>query len=285
LLRGHFTSDIWVGPSGDASQSKLTLQGIEPGYEGADGFAWTPDGHLLYSAYVGEGESIFKMNSDGSDLGQLTNNSGYAVDRQMVATADGRYVVFQSNRSGSMQIWRANADGSNPKQLTDTGSNSQPSVSPDGQWIVYTSELDGRPSLRRISIEGGQSIQLGDKRVYGPQVSPDGKLIAYFESPASGFRLVVIPVNGGEPLHAFNLPKLFAQGRCLHWNPDSKTLVYKDSSSMGLWRQRLDGNEREPVKGLEKVPIYNFALSFDGKNLAYTRGVDMREIVLLQNSK
>jgi Tol biopolymer transport system component len=287
LLRGHFTSDIWVAPINDPKPAKLALQGIEPGYEGADGLAWTRDGRLLYSAYVGDSESILEINSDGGNLRQLTSNVGEAVDRQMVTTADGRYIVFQSTRSGSLQLWRANADGTNLKQLTSSGSNSQPSISPDGQWIVYTSEQSGKSSLCRVSIDGGQSIQVLDQRVHYPQISPDGKSIAYFESLSSSLRIVVIPFivpfKSGEVSHSFSLPTM-ALARRLHWTADGKAIIYRDSPN-GLWRQPLDGGEREPIKGLETVPVYNFALSFDGKSLAYTRGVDMREIVLLRNPK
>ena len=284
LLQGHYTSDIWVAPGGDPKRAHLALQGVEPGYEGVDGLAWTPDGRLLYSAYVGDAQSIIEMNNDGSALRQLTSNVGDAVDRLMTATADGRYMVFQSNRSGSLQIWRANADGSNLKQLTNGGSSSQPALSPDGKWIIYTSEQDSKPSLRRVSIDGGATIQLGDKRAFCPQVSPDGKSIAYVESQSSGFRLVVIPFDGGEPLKAFSLPAIVYQAKRMRWTPDGKALIYKDSA-LGLWRQPLDGGPRQPLKGFEDVQVSQFAWSFDGKNLAYTHGVDMREIVLLQNAK
>ena len=43
---------------------------------------------------------------------------------------DGRHIVFQSNRSGSLQIWSMLADGTNQKQLTSSGSNSEP----DWSW-------------------------------------------------------------------------------------------------------------------------------------------------------
>ena len=43
---------------------------------------------------------------------------------------DGRHIVFQSNRSGSLQIWSMLADGTNQKQLTNSGSNSEP----DWSW-------------------------------------------------------------------------------------------------------------------------------------------------------
>jgi TolB protein len=39
---------------------------------------------------------------------------------------DGRHIVFQSNRAGGSQIWTMLADGTQQKQVTTSGSNTQP---------------------------------------------------------------------------------------------------------------------------------------------------------------
>jgi TolB protein len=39
---------------------------------------------------------------------------------------DGRHLVYQSNKIGSDQIWTMLADGSQQRQLTTSGVNSQP---------------------------------------------------------------------------------------------------------------------------------------------------------------
>ena len=57
------------------------------------------------------------VNGDGSESKQLTADA--FIDQQPSVSPDGRYVVFQSNRSGNRNIWRIDADGSDPKQLTD----------------------------------------------------------------------------------------------------------------------------------------------------------------------
>jgi dipeptidyl aminopeptidase/acylaminoacyl peptidase len=55
-------------------------------------------------------------------------------------TPDSKSIVFISNRSGSSQVWRMGADGSEPKQLTNlaTGA-SGVTVSPAGSHIIFTS--------------------------------------------------------------------------------------------------------------------------------------------------
>jgi Tol biopolymer transport system component/DNA-binding winged helix-turn-helix (wHTH) protein len=287
VLVADAESEIWLAPEGDASRARLALQGVATSYEGIDGLAWTPDGHLLFSGYVGDGQVIWEMSGDGLNRKQLTSNVGDSVDRQMSATADNRFIVFQSNRSGAFEIWRANRDGSNLKQLTSEGNNSQPGISPDGKWIVYVSEQEGSPTLRRISIDGGQPAQLTYNASSGPQISPDGKQIAYLESSSSmPLHLTVIPFWGSENPKVFSLPlrQPTNLAKRMRWSPDGKSIIYKDSGA-GLWRQRLDTDKPEPVRGFEDLQIYQLAWSLDGKTLAYTRGANMQEIVLLQSAK
>ena len=193
VLRGHLTSEIRIAPGGDVGRSRLVYPGVEPGYEAVDGLAWGPDGRLLFSAYVGESQAIWQINIDGKQAHQLTNNSGDAVDRHMEVTRDGRYIVFHSNRSGSFQIWRSNSDGSNLKQLTTTGNNTWPSVSPDGKSIVYNCRRSDIWTVCRISIDGGEAVQLAPGPASRPELSPDGKYIAYFEPVKSALvRLAVM---------------------------------------------------------------------------------------------
>jgi Tol biopolymer transport system component len=287
VMQGHQTSEIWVAPDGDVKRAQRALQGAEPRYEGIDGLAWTPNGHLLYSAYVEDGQAIFRMDQNGADLRQLTTNPTDIVDREMTTTNDGSYIVFQSNRSGSFQIWRANSDGSSAKQLTSAGTCVRPSLSPDGKWIVYAAERDGKSTLWRISIDGADAKQLTTNSSAVPQVSPDGKYIAFLESTETQpLHLAIIEFDGGPALKTFALPSRppVNLARRLRWTPDGTALLYKDSVQ-GLWRQRLDKQAPQPVKGFQDILISQMAWSPDGKSLAYTSQNSMRDIILLQNIK
>ena len=78
------------------------------------------------------------MGSDGSNPTQLTSNTG-GVNFSPRVSPDGHYIVFNSDRTGSQQIWRMDIDGNNPKQLTDSPlqRDSGLDCSPDGKWVVY----------------------------------------------------------------------------------------------------------------------------------------------------
>jgi Tol biopolymer transport system component len=79
---------------------------------------------------------IYVANADGTDLKRLTDNPKY--DAEPVISADGKLIVFGSQRNGDFDIFLMNADGSNVRQLTDrVGYDGGPWISPDGKKIVW----------------------------------------------------------------------------------------------------------------------------------------------------
>ena len=96
--------------------------------------AWSPNGQFLMLAWTrhyGPGapgaEDLYIMDAASKQWVQLTHDGGRNDFPSW--SPDGRHIVFQSSRSGSEQIWSMLADGSNQKQLTVTGSNTQPNWS------------------------------------------------------------------------------------------------------------------------------------------------------------
>ena len=126
---------------------------------------------IVYVAVIGESRTIWMMDVHGGNARQLTA-AGYA-DVNPSVTADGRRLVFQSNRGGRTDIWRMDLDGGNARQLTQGGGNSEPHVSPDGRSVVYVSSREGRRGLWRVSIEGAEAMRLTDTPASWPRISLD----------------------------------------------------------------------------------------------------------------
>ena len=103
---------------------------------------WTPDGkNLLYLGSRGQdGLDIYRCAADASEEEweevQLTFG-GYNDGPEY--SPDGQYIWYNSNISGSAQIWRMKADGSEKTQITqDDRTHMFPHISPDGTKVVYT---------------------------------------------------------------------------------------------------------------------------------------------------
>jgi TolB protein len=119
---------IYTMEADGTNVQKLTDQGyaVSP--------SWHPNGQYLAFSWMrryGPGEpgsnDLYLMDLASKQWVQLTHDGGRNDFPSW--SPDGRHIVFQSSRSGSEQIWTMLADGTNTKQLTFTGGNSQPNWS------------------------------------------------------------------------------------------------------------------------------------------------------------
>jgi Tol biopolymer transport system component len=119
---------------------------------------------------------------------------------------DGRLVAFASARSGhAVDIWIADSDGTNVRQLTHGPGLIQgsPSWSPDGRRIAFDSLRDGGGwNLWVVDAGGGRPQQLTTRP--GHQVVPgwsrDGRWIYFASGETGSFGIWRIPVGGGPAL-------------------------------------------------------------------------------------
>jgi serine/threonine protein kinase/Tol biopolymer transport system component len=274
------SSSIWItAPNEDESRARQILKTNIP-----ESVAWTPDGKLVYASRTGENWDIWMVNRDGAESRQLTADA--FIDQQPTVSPDGRYVVFQSNRSGSRNIWRIDADGNNPKQLTD-GSyvDESPVCSPDGRFVIFMSTRSGTSAIWKVGIDGGAPVQLTNTPSKFPLVSPDGKLISYFyleEQANNQPRMAMIPFEGGEPVKTIDLPRT-AQPIAFTWMPDGRSLAYLDTRSgiLNVWSQGVDGGPPKQLTNFKADFLNSFAISRDGMIAAY-RFSATRDIVLIK---
>jgi Tol biopolymer transport system component len=163
---------------------------------------------------------------------------------------DGKRIAFVSGRSGSQEIWIAEADGSNPLQLTSFGG---PLVgvmdwSPDGRQLVFHARPEGQADLFLIPASGGvpRRITTDPSDDALPSYSHDGRSI-YFSSRRSGrLRIWRMPAEGGEAtLITHSEGGLFPiESR------DGKTLYYcHELPEQGVWKIPAQGGMPERVTG------------------------------------
>ncbi len=107
---------------------------------------------------------------------------GEVQNRYPAWSPDGSRLAFESDRTGSTQIWRMSADGSSLLQLTRSeGANQTPVWSPDGSRIAFTSTRDGDEEIYVMKADGSEQRRLTHHVGIDmhPFWSPDGARIMF----------------------------------------------------------------------------------------------------------
>lgn len=121
---------------------------------------WSPDGlHIAFSAAVHGNSDIYVVEIGARVLRRLTIEQSMEVEPSW--SHDGRFIYYASDRSGTLEIWRMDAEGGNAIRITDSGG-LEPAPSYDGQYLFYIdrppNEAAGARSIRKLkrrSIAGG----------------------------------------------------------------------------------------------------------------------------------
>src|SRR5579862_6320508 len=117
-------------------------------------FSWTADGQLIGD----QGNVLTRIDPATGNKTATTPQEGKGkAAGDFSACADGRYIVFELLSTGTaddVNIWRADANGVNLKQLTTGKRDTLPLCSGDGRWAYYIDQKD-EVTLARVAIDGG----------------------------------------------------------------------------------------------------------------------------------
>jgi Tol biopolymer transport system component/imidazolonepropionase-like amidohydrolase len=170
----------------------------------------SPDGKTIIFDLLGD---LYTVPVSGSTATRILG--GISFESQPKFSPDGKKIVFLSDRSGAENVWIANADGTDPKPVTE-GRNQlfvSPTWTPDGQYIVVSKADDslGTFSLWIYDKDGGEGVHIGPpeppipepgsgqpeqprQNKMGAVVSPEGRYIYY------SFRIGAFNYNATFPI-------------------------------------------------------------------------------------
>lgn len=148
------SSAVYVLPISGGEPRLITQQ--TPSYF----HGWSADGKDLGIVAKRNGEkpyNLYKVNVKTGKETALTTNTANHVDGTEYSP-DGKYIYYNANESGTMQVWRMKSDGSGKEQLTfDQYHNWFPHISPDGNSMVFISfpediDPDSHPANKEVML-------------------------------------------------------------------------------------------------------------------------------------
>jgi len=243
----------------------------QPGYS-VDG------GRVVFSSNRSGNLDVWELHRTNGVLRRLTVDP--ADDWDPAFSPDGKHLLFSSSRTGQFEIWMANADGTNPRQITRGGFDCEnPAMTPDGAWIFYLVADPQKNGIWKIRPDGTEATQLTQSGYGIPEISPDGRYLAYFRDASANLRVLqVLSVETGKPEpFEIKLPiqkeTIASLGR-LRWMPDGKAIAFigpDDGGVNGVYVQDfVPGKDtlatRRKLGGFDRdYPTESFGISSDGQ--------------------
>src|SRR6266404_1733431 len=206
----------------------------------------------------------------------LTGNKGFATSK----------IAFIATRSGKKEVYVADYDGSNARQIThDSVISVHPSISPDGRRIAYTGYQSGYPDVYMIDLASGARNKIinfsGTNS--GASFSPDGGRLALTVSKDGNPELYTVSPSGGS---ARRLTHTRGVESSPTWAPSGDEIIYSFDDGRGPQLYRISsggGNGQSIATGHGYCTEPNW--SPDGKKVAFNvRGGGGFEIAIVDLS-
>ncbi len=140
-------------------------------------------------------------------------------------SSDGREILYQSNRSGSWQLYVLDVAAGTSRALTSEGNNNLPDWSPDNRHIAFVSDRDGDEEIYISNRDGSDARRLtrNPGRDLHPYFSPDGTVLLYNSQRAGApFDVFALDLATGEERRITATPQ---HETCARYSPDGTTIV------------------------------------------------------------
>ena len=203
--------------------------------------AWSPDGKqitfvsfrdldLIPKGEIHRGE-IYLMNADGTNPVNLTQVperadgvSSWSPDGNQIAFTSA--TLFNENILANSDIFVMDADGGNPRNLTNHDAQDQtPDWSPDGNRIAFSSNRDGNWEIHVMNADGANPINITNHpaRDGRPDWSPDGGQIAFTSDRDGNLDIYAMNADGTNPINLTNHP---AEDNHASWSPNGTRIAF-----------------------------------------------------------
>jgi len=139
-----------------------------------------PKYKIAFTSFAPFDIELFIADGDGSNERPFLPDPSLDFDASF--SADGKWVIFASTRSGQADIYRARPDGSALEKLVDdTAYDGQAALSPDGRTLAFVSSRSGQADIWLMEMRSRKVRNLTQNAAgdFRPAWSPDGKWLAF----------------------------------------------------------------------------------------------------------
>ncbi len=160
-------------------------------------------------------------------------------------------IVFTSYKGDKKFMYSMNSDGGDKKQLI-SGTNHEPSISPNGKYMAFSHELYEGEDISEIFImnpDGSNIKQLTHHSSIsnGAVWSPDSKSIAYYTWDNDNWEIFIISLEDGT---IRNLTQDPLTQTYPSWSPDGKTIAFHQQEKDDDWNIysiNIDGSSKKQL--------------------------------------
>jgi Tol biopolymer transport system component len=255
---------------------------------------WSPDGGRI--AYVANG-TFFALGEE--QLGNTETSAIHVVDvatgvdRTITNgdwldvnpwwTADGRGLIFVSNRTGGRDVYRARLSRSGamegePERITSGLSAHSISFSRDRTLLAYSSLMFRAniwsipiPNKHVVSIAEARQLTFGSEKTEKLEVSPDGQWLAYDSDRSGNADVWKVRIAGGDPEQ---VTRDAANEFVNDWAPDASEILYQTTrgdTGRDIKTVTLDGTRTTSIVATPEDEQHG-TWSPDGNGIAFVRG-------------
>jgi eukaryotic-like serine/threonine-protein kinase len=256
---------------------------------------WDSRGNLLAITTT----AILRLSLDGKQQTTLLSDPSATIRAAAACSHDGPILLSWFLRGGksSTNIWRVDADGSHPVQLTNGKDEQWPVCSPDGKWVYYV-ERSTYHTLRVPIAGGSPEVVEGSNIANGfaagaVNLSPDGNslpAIVTTTDPVNQTALTRVALIDLTSKSAASTKYLTPHPGIALWiafTPDGKAVAYDfvENGVSNIWMQPLDGSPGRRLTNFTSDRIRTFQFSPDGKSLAVARVHVVSDVALLRDTR
>jgi TolB protein len=240
---------------------------------------------LVYERVVGGNQDLYMIPARGGVERRLTDDP--ALDGLPRWSADGRRILFTSERTGTPQIYELTLEsGALRRVRSNDFTEYQVDESPDGTRLAFLSNALGAELLWVWTYAAGDPqpiVKHGRDSILGnPDWSPDGKQIVFSSNWRVGHQIYVADAASGE---AHRISPLTSGGCEPRFSPDGTKVVYVSRRHLGdtsrlVAHDLASGDET----ALVDWPALNYdpAYSPDGTEIAFASNVSGEYVIYRQ---